>query len=301
MKYPLFFPCFLFMFTHLSSGISQPVFDWQGHRGCRGLMPENSIPAFLKALELGVPTIEMDVVISMDGQIVVSDDPWMSHLICSHPGGKAVTKAEEKTLNIYRMSYDQVQSYDCGKRLHPDFPDQQKVNTVKPTLKMVIRSVQRFATENKYAQPHYSIELKSSPSEYDSYIPQPDVFVELVINEIRRLNIEEHLTLQSTDVNILEELHKVENSHFKIGYIVEKGKKMSKNLSALTFRPDIYSPDYKLMTEASVNEAHEMGMKIVPWTVNDKADQDKLIKWGVDGIITDYPEHMLQGTGTMTQ
>ena len=289
------------MFTHLSSGISQPVFDWQGHRGCRGLMPENSIPAFLKAVELGVPTIEMDVVISMDGQIVVSDDPWMSHLICSHPGGKAVTKAEEKTLNIYRMSYDQVQSYDCGKRLHSDFPDQQKVNTVKPTLKMVVRSVQRFATENKYAQPHYSIELKSSPSEYDQYVPQPAVFVELVLNEIRRLKIEDRVTLQSTDANILEELHKVENRHFKIGYIVEKGKKMSKNLAALSFRPDIYSPDYKLMTEVSVKEAHDLGMKIVPWTVNDKADQNKLIEWGVDGIITDYPEHMLHGTGTMTQ
>src|SRR5688572_19393487 len=108
--------------------ISQSAFDIQGHRGSRGLMPENTIPAFLKAVELGVSTIEMDVVVSMDGQIVVSHEPWMSDVICTRPDGQPVSKKEAKSFNFYQMKYAQIQSFDCGMRLDPEFPNQQKIN-----------------------------------------------------------------------------------------------------------------------------------------------------------------------------
>ena len=251
------------------------------------------MPAFLKAVELGVNTLEMDVVISADNQIVVSHEPWMSHIICSHPDGSPLKKLEAKKLNIYKMKYAEIQTYDCGLRFHPGFPNQQKVKAVKPTLKIVVKSVERFASENKYKQPAYNIEIKSSARGYDTFIPKPEEFVELVVNEIRRLGIEDQTTLQSFDVSVLEELNKIEERKFLIAYLVEKGKKLQKNLSKLSFKPEIYSPNYKVVTESAILQAHEMGMKVIPWTINDMEVMGMMIGWGVDGIITDYPDRAI--------
>ncbi len=272
---------------------SQTDFDLQGHRGCRGLMPENTMPAFLKAVELGVSTLEMDVVISADNQIVVSHEPWMSHIICTHPEGKPVKKAEAKKINLYKMNYADIQSYDCGMRPHPRFPDQQKVKAVKPTLKIVIHAVERFVKENKYKQPAYNIEIKSSPGGYHVYTPEPSEFVDLVVDEIRRLGIETKTTLQSFDLNILEELNKVYERKFMIAFLKQRGKNLTKNLAKLSFKPEIYSPNYKVLTEPSLKHAHELGIKVIPWTINDKEVMEKMISWGVDGIITDYPDRAI--------
>ncbi len=248
------------------------------------------MPAFLKAVELGVTTIELDVVISRDSQVVISHEPWMSHVICSHPDGTPVTRAEEKNLNLYKMNYEEIQHYDCGLRGHPDFPNQLQMKAVKPTLKMVMRSVERFAVENKYKQPRYNIEIKSDPKGYNTYCPNPTKFVEIVLTEIQRLGKENQVILQSFDINILEELNKLTGRKFEISYLVKKGKKLRKNLDKLTFKPDIYSPKYKSLKEASIKQAHDLGIKVIPWTVNTKEDIHKLIGWGVDGIITDYPD-----------
>ena len=273
---------------------AQPALDIQGNRGCRGLMPENSMPGFLKAVELGVSTLGLDLVVSMDGQLVVSHQPWISPMLCNHSDGKAVTKSESKRLNIYQMKYDEIQNFDCGSRSDPDFPHQHSIPTVKPTLKMVVRSVQRFASDNKYIQPRFSLELISAPSHYDTYIPRPDVFVELVVNEIRRLGIEESTTVQSFDINILEALHKTDQKKFQIAYLIGKGKNAKKNLQKLNFKPDIYSPHISLVNEQLIKELHLSGIKIIPWPVNTKELMDRLETWGADGIITDYPDVMRQ-------
>lgn len=270
--------------------MSQSGLDIQGHRGCAGLMPENTIPAFLRAVELGVTTIEMDIAVSMDGQLVISHEPWMSERICNHPDGKPVTKQEAKDLKLYRMKYAEIQSYDCGSRLNPDYPRQQKVNAVKPTLKMVARSIQKFAADNKYAIPRFNIEIKSNPDWYEEYTPGPQVFVELVVNELRRLGIEEQASIQSFDINVLEELNKISDRRFRISYLVRKGRKMQKHLDKLSFRPDIVSPHLSLINHAAVALLHSKGIKVIAWTVNTRSDLEKLIETGVDGIITDYPD-----------
>lgn len=278
---------YLIAFLPLSG---QSAFDQQGSRGCRGLMPENTMPAFLKAVELGVSTIQMDVVISMDGQLVISHEPWMSPVICSHPNGRPVSKKESRSLNLYQMKYADIQKFDCGMRLHPEFPGQQKINAVKPTLRMVVRSIERFVKENKYNQPHYSISLQSKPDGYDTYTPQPAVFTELVVGEIRRLGIEDISTLQSSDVNILEELNKVTNKKFRISLLSDRSKNLMKDLAKLTFRPDIYSPHVKFVSESTVKEVHALGIKIIPWAVNSVADKQLMKSWDVDGYITDFPD-----------
>ena len=99
--------------------------DIQGHRGCRGLLPENTIPAFLKAIELGATTLELDVVISKDKQVVVSHDPYLSHMICLNAKGEAISEEEEKEYNLYKMSYAEIAQCDCGSQPHPGFPEQE--------------------------------------------------------------------------------------------------------------------------------------------------------------------------------
>lgn len=270
--------------------MSQPTFDLQGHRGCRGLMPENTLPAFIKAVELGVTTLEMDVVISGDGQIVVSHEPWISHEICLHPDGSPVKKSEGKALNFYKMNYATIATYDCGMRQHPRFKEQEKIKAVKPTLEMVIEAVRKFVADSHYKQPNYNIEIKSVPTQYNIYQPGPEEFVELVVAEIKRLGIEEITTIQSFDINVLEVLNKRPDHKYSIAYLVEKGNDLKKNIEKLTFKPDIYSPRYKLIKEESVRACHEKGIRIIPWTVNDKKDMDQLKGWGCDGGITDYPD-----------
>lgn len=276
--------------THVVN--AQHTFDLQGHRGCRGLMPENTLPGFIHAIELGVTTLEMDVVIASDETVVVSHEPWMSSEICTGPKDQPIEKQDEQTLNIYKMSYAEIQSYDCGLKFVERFPEQKKINAIKPSLKMVVRMIRSFAEDNKYPQPAYNIEIKSSPNQYEVYQPSPAKFVELVVTEINRLGIENITTLQSFDMNVLEELNKIKGRTFRISYLVEKGKNVSKNLSKLSFKPDVYSPLYTLVNEATIKACHDAGISVVPWTVNKQEDLTRLKTLGIDGVITDYPDRV---------
>jgi glycerophosphoryl diester phosphodiesterase len=282
----------LFSVLYISAAMTQTPFDLQGHRGCRGLMPENTLPGFIHAVEVGVTTLELDVVISGDSMIVVSHEPWMSSEICTRPGGIDIPKAEEKNLNLYKMDYAQIQGYDCGQKFVERFPEQKKIPAVKPTLKMAVRMIRSFAEDNKYPQPAFNIELKSDPQSYGVYQPDASKFADMVATEVKRLGIEGITTLQSFDINVLEALHKRPGHTYKISYLVEKGKNLEKNLSKLSFTPDIYSPLYTLVTEAMVAQCHEKGIKVIPWTINDPAVMTKLKGWGIDGGITDYPDRV---------
>src|SRR6478609_10173263 len=116
-------------------------FALEGHRGCRGLFPENTIPAFLNSVSMAITTLEMDVVITKDKKVVVSHDNYFSHEITTKPNGNTVTQAEEKSLNIYKMTYDEVKKYDVGLKPHPRFPQQQKIAAYKPLLLDVVDSI----------------------------------------------------------------------------------------------------------------------------------------------------------------
>ena len=118
-------------------------FDVQGHRGARGLLPENSIPGFKRALELGVTTLEMDVVIAADSTVVVSHEPWMSQVICRRPDGSPVEAADE--FNLHRMTYEEIRLFDCGSRGHPLFPRQTKMPVTKPRLSDVIDAAEALS------------------------------------------------------------------------------------------------------------------------------------------------------------
>src|SRR5688572_27304061 len=109
-------------------------FDKQGHRGCRGLMPENTIPAMIHALDLGVTTLEMDVVITKDKKVILSHEPWFGQEITTKPDGSFMKDREERKFNIYWMNYEETKAFDVGMKPHPRFPKQQKIKVTKPLL-----------------------------------------------------------------------------------------------------------------------------------------------------------------------
>jgi glycerophosphoryl diester phosphodiesterase len=263
-------------------------FDLQGHRGCRGLMPENTVPAFIQAVNMMIPTLEMDVVISKDKKVVVSHDNYFSHEITTKPNGDTVTAAEELSLNIYKMNYDEVKKYDVGIKPHPRFPQQQKIKTYKPLLADVVDSLIRSMMTMKRPPVRYNIETKCTPKGDDIYHPKPAEFVELLMAVIKEKDMSMWTTIQSFDIRALQYLHE----HYpgmRTALLVEDKKSFALQLKDLGFIPTIYSPDYTLVTPLLVQQCHDAGIQIIPWTVNDKAEMARLKNLGVDGIISDYP------------
>lgn len=264
-----------------------PEFDLQGHRGARGLLPENTVEGFLRALDLGATTLEMDVVVSADSQIVVSHEPWFSHEICSRPDGSAI--GSEDTVSVYALPYDRIRLYDCGKKGHPRFPDQLPRPAHKPLLREVVKAVRTFCRQHHRPMPWFNIETKCSPEwELKGLVPAPELFVQLLHEEVVALGIREFACIQSFDVRTLQVLHEMDHG-MVCALLVENEKPMEFQLSQLGFVPPIYSPLYTLVNEHEVQKAHDLNMRIVPWTVNEIADMRRLRDWGVDGLISDYP------------
>lgn len=260
------------------------TFDWQGHRGSRGLYPENTIPAMLHAIDLGVTTLEMDAVITKDRQVVLSHEPFFNHEITTLPNGETVTEKEEKDHNIYKLNYNEVKDYDVGIKPHPRFPDQKKLRVFKPRLADVIDQVEEYKNYPIW----YNIETKTKPSTDNIYHPPPAEFITLLLQVIEEKGIRDRVIIQSFDIRTLQYLHK----HYplvKTALLVESVGGVKQNIEELGFTPDIYSPEHRLVSPATVTKCREMGMKIIPWTVNEVKRMKKLKSWGVDGIITDYP------------
>lgn len=267
-------------------------FDWQGHRGARGLMPENTIPSFLKALEYApVTTMELDLAVSKDSLLVVSHEPWMSHHICSHPDGRPVNETEEGELLLFQMGYEEIRQFDCGQRGNERFPEQKPMAAHKPLLSEVVEAVAQYCRENNRAEVNYNVEIKSQADYDEVKTPAPAVFAQLVYEELRRLGIQNRTCVQSFDVRPLQALHTIDST-ITMALLIDNPLGVSANLKKLGFVPDIYSPYYKILTANVVKEVHDKGLRLIPWTVNDTSTMKALIALGVDGIITDYPDRI---------
>jgi glycerophosphoryl diester phosphodiesterase len=274
--------------------LARPTFDVQGHRGARGLAPENTLPAFRRALALGVTTLELDAVVSADGEVVVSHDPWMSSLFCSLPDGAPVPPGEEERHRIYAMPYAEVARYDCGRRGHPLFPRQEAQPAVKPRLRDVFAFAEAYARERGRPLPFYNVETKSWPDGDGRLHPAPEAFVEELWGVVEAAGVAERLTLQSFDVRTLQVARR-RRLPVRLALLVEEAGQdpevaLQDGLVTLGFTPDVYSPGYRLVTGSVVGEVHARGMAVLPWTVNDPEDMRRLRALGVDGLITDYPD-----------
>ncbi|MEM9723423.1 MAG: glycerophosphodiester phosphodiesterase family protein [Bacteroidota bacterium] len=268
-------------------------FDIQGHRGARGLLPENSVPGFVKALELGVSTLELDVVVSKDSQVLLSHEPWMSSHICLDADGNALEENAQEQYNIFQLTYEEIQAFDCGSRGNPNFSQQEKVSVPKPLLSQVFDVVESYL-HGAQSTVMYNIETKCSPEGDNLFHPEPAVFVELLFGILQGAQLEDRVVIQSFDPRILREVHK-RASELSTALLVEgsMGGKQDSLLQDLGFSPTIYSPNWELVDSDLIASMHSQGIKIIPWTVNQKEEMNMLINLGVDGIITDYPDRLV--------
>lgn len=282
--------CILLSITFLAKS---QQFDIQGHRGCRGLMPENSIPGFLAAIDIGVTTLEMDVVISADGKVVVSHDPYFSSDFCVNELGLPISKKEERNISIYHLDYEDVKMFDCGIVGNPDFPEQKRISIAKPLLCDVIEQCEQYVNSRGGSPISYNIELKSKPSGDNVQHPEPELFTRLVYESIKDLVPAKRLIIQSFDPRILQ-FWKLKYPGNRLSYLVVNPKEAEKTIEVLGFTPDILSPNFKMLKQKIVDEWHAKSVSIIPWTVNEKSDMKKVMALGVDGLITDYPDRYFE-------
>ncbi len=264
------------------------MIDIQGHRGARGYYPENTIQGMLMAMDMGVTTLEMDVVITADDQVVVSHEPWMSATICLDSSGQELADAPE-WYNIYRMSYAEVQQYDCGSKPHPRFPLQQSAPEQKPLLRELLTATEAYAVAKQLPPPRYNIEIKSKPEGDDLFHPGPAEFARLVLRVIDEMGLIRRTCIQSFDMRPLEYV-RLYAPAIHIAQLVEDRQPFSTYGNMLSFTPQVFSPNYALVTPEMVDWCHSRGMQLIPWTVNDTTAIRRLIDMGVDGIITDFPD-----------
>lgn len=283
-NFSLLFLSFLFSsFTLFAQNI-----DVQGHRGARGLYPENSIYGFIAAVEMGVTTLELDVVISKDGQVVVSHDPYLNYMICKGPNGEVLDKTASKKWNLYKMDYTEIENCDCGSIQHFNFPNQTNFKSNKPSLGEVISRVEFYIAQNNLPKVNYNIETKLSPEGDNIYHPIPEVFVDLVMDVVLSYKIEKRTIIQSFDARTIE-IVSVNYPEVATAYLLAFSLNPIREIEKLNFKPSIFSPNYQIVNEKVIFYCKENNMKIIPWTVNDKTEMIRLIDLGVDGIISDYP------------
>lgn len=266
-----------------------PDFDFQGHRGARGLLPENTIPSFLKALEYPITTMEFDLVVSADSQLVISHEPWFHHDISTAPDGSPVSPPQAPEFNIFGMDYDEIAAFDVGQRGNPRFPEQQPMPAVKPLMREAIEAIEAQVAEMNREPVLYNIEMKSTPEWTGSYVPEPETFARLLYEELRELDMLERVFIQSFDVRTLQAMRQIDEN-LPLVLLVENDRGVASNISQLGFIPEVYSPYFMRVDEAAVAQVQAEGMRLVPWTINEKEDMHRLIDMGVDGLITDYPD-----------
>lgn len=266
---------------------SKKVVDIQGHRGFRGLYPENSLIGFEKAIEIGVTTLELDIAISKDHEVIVTHEPYVNSKICLNPEGLIIEKEFEKKYNIYEMSHADIKQFDCGSKVHPDFTEQIKIKVYKPLLSEVFDLIKQ-----KESDVRLNIELKSDPSYYGYFTPKPKDYVAIVLNTINENGFLDKVNLQSFDINILEEIHKQDPS-MKIALLNDGNESIMEKREQLSFKPEIISPYFLLLHKELVMSLQEEGYKVIPWTVNTESDLKRMLEFKVDGIITDYPNRLI--------
>ena len=302
------------------AGCATP-FDLQGHRGARGLAPENTLPAFATALAIGVTTLELDTAVTRDGVVVVSHDPFLNPDLARGPDGQWL---EKKGPNIRDLDDAALARYDVG-RLKPGtdyarrYPQQVAVDGTRiPQLSEVFALVEKSGNHSV----RFNIETKISPAAPEAALA-PEPYAHQLIEEIRRGGMASRSTIQSFDWRTLQVAQKIApgiptvyltvQQKFQDNVCTGDGAG-SPHISPIDCQPSawtagfqlrdhgsvpkmikadggkIWSPFHGDIDAAKVKEAHDLGLTVIVWTVNDPARIAKMLDLGVDGIISDRPD-----------
>jgi glycerophosphoryl diester phosphodiesterase len=294
------------------TGGTASALDLQGHRGARGLSPENTLPAFARALSTGVSTLELDAAITKDGVVVASHDATLNPDITRGPDGKWLNRGD---IAIHDLSFDQLQQYDVG-RIRPQsayarrFSQQQAVDGTRiPRVSDVFALARRAGND----QVRFNIETKVSPNQ-PHHTPPPQEFARALIALVRSKQLEARVTIQSFDWRTLQVVQR-EAPRIATVYLTVQQTWQDNMLAHAASSPwtaglhvsqfggsvprlvkaaggAVWSPYFGDLTRTAVEEAHQLGLKVVVWTVNDARDIARLIDFGIDGIISDYPDRL---------
>ncbi len=299
-------------FTLLLSTGSAWSFDLQAHRGGRGLLPENTLAAFENALRTGVNTLELDIAITADGVPVISHDASLNPSITRDAQGQWL--AERGPL-IHSLTLAQVEAYDVG-RINPasryarDFPNQQPRDGQRiPTLAALFKLVKDLGADRV----RFDIETKLNPHTPASTLP-PDEFVRVLLGVIREAGMVDRVMVQSFDWRTLDILHRLEpairtmylsvaaeffhnlkDGSWNAGHLLaDHGGSVPRLVRAAagSHGGSIWAPYHGNLTPEALKEAQALKLAVIPWTVNQPDVMQRLIDWGVDGIITDYPDRL---------
>ena len=286
------------------------AFDLQGHRGARGLAPENTLAAFRTAMAVGVDTLELDVHLSADGIPMVTHDPALNRDITRTeqgdwlPGPGPLVKS---------LTADQLRTRYRVERARPDspvaknFPDQRPSEGERmPTLQQVLGLMRTPGAQSLRA----NIEIKLDPRNPD-HTPPLETVVRTVLDVIRGAEAERRVTIQGFDWRVQQLVQKlapdiptaylsaqrpsfdtISDGTWTAGFDLKTHGSVPKMVKAAG--GVIWSPNFNDLTPALVTEAHQLGLEVLPWTVNNPADMARLMDWGVDGLITDHPDRARQ-------
>lgn len=270
----------------MTTAASQAL-DIQGHRGARGLAPENTLPAFARALAIGVTTLELDCAVTKDGVVVVSHDPAFNPDITRGPDGKWLPKPGPA---IWSVSLQDTQRYEVG-RINPTsayakrWPEQRPVDGTRvPRLADLFALVRKSGNETI----RFNIETKISPQAPEETLA-PEPFALAVIAEIRRAGVEPRASIQSFDWRTLKVVEREAPAIATI-YLTGRRREGSQPQAVHAAGGHTWSPNHLEMDSASVVEARALGLRVIPWTVNEPAAIERVLDLAVDGLITDFPD-----------
>lgn len=282
---------FLLPLILLAACQSKPVIDVQAHRGGAGLMPENTIPAMQNALDLGVNTLEFDLHLSQDGQVVVSHDSYFHPRYSTRPDGSLIQEEDPKEY-LYTMPYDSIAKYDVGQRFVERWPGQAKMAVSKPLASDLIDFAESYAKKPV----NYNIEIKSWPGEGEGTLwPEYHVFCDTCVPLLLSKNLGKRLIVQSFDTRALNYMH-AQWPELTLSYLTEDydGGDIEALLQNLDFIPQWWSPESSVVTAENVAWCHAHGIGVVPWTVDDPAEMLRLVDCGVEAIISNYPDLLIE-------
>jgi glycerophosphoryl diester phosphodiesterase len=256
-----------------------------GHRGCRGVLPENTLAAFDEALRIGADVLELDMGVTKDGVVVVSHNKQLDGTLCLGPDGKPA-----EALPIHSLSLEQLQSYDCGALKNPHFPRQSpRPGQRIPRLADVFELV-KGSTYPAAAGVEFNIETKIVPNEPD-LSPVPKEFARLVVETVAKYGLESRVIVQSFDRRTLEEVREIE-PRIRLAMLISDNLPDLAAIAAAQ-KVEIISPNALWITRSDVDALHKLGVQVVPWTVNSEAGWTGMLALGADAIITDYPADLI--------
>lgn len=255
--------------------VAQPGF--YGHRGCRGVYPENSLVGFRFASALNIAGIELDVVVNKEKKLVVSHEAFFRKKICKNK------KYKGKKNNLYHLNQDEIAQIDCGCKGNNLFRKQNKISTTKPLFSEFVQKVDLKAKQ-------ILMEVKSFPSNYEKSQPLPGDFADIVVKEIEDSKIKNQIIVMSFDSKFLNSIHTKDSTIRCILLTYFPAKKSNYFLKELHFKPFGLGLFHRTLSPSLVKDIKKQEIKVYTWTVNNKRKVKKLIRIGVDAIITDYPD-----------